>query len=49
MVGSREIVERKSREPPSAEKRLAERLLDEAEELVARGDYVQASEKAWGL
>jgi ribosomal protein S18 acetylase RimI-like enzyme len=28
---------------------LAERLLAEAEELVARGDYVQASEKAWGL
>jgi HEPN domain-containing protein len=27
---------------------LAERLLAEAEELVTRGDYVQASEKAWG-
>ncbi len=27
---------------------LAERFLREAEELLARGDYVQASEKAWG-
>jgi hypothetical protein len=27
---------------------LAEKLLREAEELLARGDYVQASEKAWG-
>ncbi len=27
---------------------LAEKFLREAEELLARGDYVQASEKAWG-
>ncbi len=27
---------------------LAEMFLREAEELLARGDYVQASEKAWG-
>jgi len=27
---------------------LSERYLGEAEELLARGDYVQASEKAWG-
>jgi len=27
---------------------LAERFLREAEELLAKGDYVQASEKAWG-
>jgi hypothetical protein len=27
---------------------LPERYLGEAEELLARGDYVQASEKAWG-
>jgi HEPN domain-containing protein len=27
---------------------LAEKSLREAEELLARGDYVQASEKAWG-
>jgi uncharacterized protein (UPF0332 family) len=27
---------------------LAERFLREAEELLARGDYVQVSEKAWG-
>jgi len=27
---------------------LAEKFLREAEELLARGDYLQASEKAWG-
>jgi hypothetical protein len=27
---------------------LAEKFLREAEELLAKGDYVQASEKAWG-
>jgi HEPN domain-containing protein len=27
---------------------LAEKFLQEAEELLAKGDYVQASEKAWG-
>ena len=27
---------------------LAEKFLREAEELLTRGDYVQASEKAWG-
>jgi len=34
--------------PKRAEFHLAKRLLKEAEELLARGDYVQASEKAWG-
>jgi len=33
--------------PKRAELHIAERLLREAEELLARGDYVQASEKAW--
>jgi hypothetical protein len=33
--------------PKRAEFHLAKRLLRKAEELLARGDYVQASEKAW--
>jgi len=33
--------------PKRAEFHLAKRLLKEAEELLARCDYVQASEKAW--
>jgi PaREP1/PaREP8 domain containing family protein len=35
--------------PKRAEFHLAERLLKEAEELLARYDYIQASEKAWDL
>jgi len=46
-----ELLERElgaSLDPPKrAEFHLAKRLLMEAEELLARGDYVQASEKAW--
>jgi len=39
---------RASLDPPKrAEFHLAKRLLKEAEELLARCDYVQASEKAW--
>jgi len=29
--------------------RLSEKLLAEAEELLRKGDYIQASEKAWGV
>jgi hypothetical protein len=33
--------------PKRAEFHLAKRLLKEAEELLARGDYIKATEKAW--
>ena|GEM_PF-6518670 len=41
------VAECGARAPKRAEFHLAERLLKEAEELLARGDYIKATEKAW--
>jgi len=49
-----EILSKALGEPLDSEERaefhakLSEKLLKDAEELLGRGDYVQASEKAWG-
>ena len=41
------VAECGARAPKRAEFHLAKRLLKEAEELLARGDYIKATEKAW--